>query len=122
MPTLKAATKIIFALLFMVAGANHFVESKFYEAIVPPYLPWPRALVVISGIAEIVLGVWLLIPKFSPYAAWGLILLLIAVVPANVHMATHPDLYPTIPPVLLWLRLPLQAVLVLWAYCYTRTD
>ncbi len=122
MPILKLITKIIFGVLFVVAGANHYIDSKFYESIVPPYLPWPYAVVVISGIAEIVLGVGLLIPKFSPYSAWGLILLLIAVSPANIHMATHPELYPTIAPVFLWLRLPLQAVLVLWAYWYTRTD
>lgn len=122
MPTLKLITKIIFGVLFVGAGANHFIDPKFYESIVPPYLPWPFALVVISGIAEIVLGFGLLIPKFSPYAAWGLILLLIAVSPANVHMATHPELYPTISPVLLWLRLPLQALLILWAYWYTNVD
>ncbi len=122
MPSLKLITKIIFGLLFVAAGVNHFIKPRFYESIVPPYLPWPGAIVVISGVAEIVLGVGLLIPQFSVYAAWGLILLLIAVFPANIHMATHPELYPTISPALLWLRLPLQAVLVLWAYWYTKVE
>jgi uncharacterized membrane protein len=118
----KLITKIIFGVLFIAAGANHFRDPKFYESIMPPYLPWHYALVIISGVAEVILGVGLLIPRFSPYAAWGLILLLIAVLPANIHMATHPELYPTIPPNALWLRLPLQGVLILWAYWYTRVS
>ena len=119
MPTIKIVTKIIFGLLFIAAGANHFRDPQFYESIMPPYLPWPQALVIISGIAEVLLGVGLLIPRISPYSAWGLILLLIAVFPANIYMATHPELYPAIPPILLWLRLPLQGLLVWWAYWYT---
>lgn len=119
MPLFKLITKVIFAVLFIAAGANHFLNPKFYLSIMPPYLPWPYALVIVSGIAEVVLGIGLLIPQTSKYAAWGLILLLIAVLPANVHMATHPDLYPAIPTVALWLRLPLQGLLIAWAYSYT---
>ncbi len=120
MKVFKIVTKIIFAVFFIVAGFNHFIDPAFYLRIVPPYLPWPQVLVVVSGIAEIVLGVGLLIPRLSRLAAWGLIGLLIAVFPANIHMATHPDLYPTIPTALLWLRLPLQGLLIIWAYWYTR--
>ena len=120
MPIFKVVTKIVFGLLFIAAGANHFYNPKFYETIMPPYIPWPYAMVIISGIAEVVLGAALLVPQLSPYAAWGLILLLLAVFPANIHMATHPELYPAIPTVLLWLRLPLQGVMLLWAYWYTR--
>jgi uncharacterized membrane protein len=120
METLKLVTKIIFGVLFIAAGANHFINPKFYLSIMPPYLPFPYALVILSGIAEVILGVGLLIPQVSQYAAWGLILLLIAVLPANIHMATHPELYPTIPSLMLWFRLPLQGMLILWAYWYTR--
>lgn len=119
MKMLKKVTRIIFAVLFVAAGINHFVDPRFYVDIVPPYLPWPQALVIVSGIAEMVLGVSLLIPRSSRLAAWGLIALLIAVFPANIHMATHPELYPDIPVIALWLRLPLQALLILWAYWYT---
>ena len=115
----KLVTKIIFGLLFIAAGANHFRDPKFYEAIMPPYLPWHYALVIVSGVAEVALGIGLLIPKTSVYSAWGLILLLIAVFPANIHMTMHPELYPNIPVVGLWLRLPLQGVLIAWAYWYT---
>ena len=120
MKVFKIVTKIIFAVFFIAAGFNHFIDPAFYLRIVPPYLPWPQMLVVVSGMAEIVLGVGLLIPRLSRLAAWGLIGLLIAVFPANIHMAMHPELYPTIPESLLWLRLPLQGLLIIWAYWYTR--
>ncbi len=122
MTTLKLITKIIFGVLFIAAGTNHFINPKFYESIMPPYLPWPYQLVILSGIAEIVLGIGLLIPQTSQYAAWGLILLLVAVFPANIHMATHQELYPSVPAIFHWIRLPLQAVLILWAYWYTNVD
>ena len=81
-----------------------------------------RELVMISGVAEIVFGGGLLISPVSHIAAWGLIALLIAVSPANIHMAVHAELYSDIPIALLWLRLPLQGLLILWAYWYTRDE
>ena len=117
---IKKVTRIILALLFVAAGINHFANAPFYVSIVPPYLPWPDALVFISGVAEFVLGVALLIPKFSRLGAWGIIALLIAVFPANIHMAAHPELYPEISKAALWIRLPVQGILILWAYWYTR--
>jgi uncharacterized membrane protein len=120
MPSFKTVTKVIFGLLFIAAGVNHFVDTPFYMSIMPPYLPWHYTLVIVSGVAEIILGIGLLIPKFNRPAAWGIIALLIAVFPANIHMATHPELYPTIPTIALWIRLPLQVLLILWAYWYTR--
>ena len=86
----------------------------------PPYLPWHYELVLISGVFEILGGVALLIPRLQVVAAWGLIALLVAVFPANIYMAQHPELYPVIPPTVLWARLPLQGVFILWAYWYTR--
>ena len=120
MKRFKLVTRILMGLLFVAAGVNHFANPEFYLRIMPPYLPWPFALVVISGVAEVVLGVGLLFSRTKRYAAWGLIALLIAVFPANLHMAAHPELYPDMPAIALYLRLPLQALLVLWAYWYTR--
>src|SRR5438128_2113381 len=120
MTGLKSSSRWIFGILFVLAGVNHFVNPDFYVKIMPPYLPWHLALVVISGIAEAGLGLGLCYPRTARFAAWGLIALLIAVFPANIHMAAHPDLYPTIPPIALWLRLPLQGLLIAWAYWYTR--
>jgi len=111
---------VIFALFFIVAGANHFLNPDLYLKIMPPYLPWHYALVLISGAAEVALGVLLLVPRLQQLAAWGSVALLIAVFPANIHMAMHPEMYPDIPVFALWLRLPLQALLVYWALLYTR--
>lgn len=122
MPSFKTVTKVVLGLLFVGAGVNHFVNTPFYLSMMPAYLPWHYALVIVSGVAEIVLGIALLIPKVCRLAVWGLIALLIAVFPANIHMAAHSVLYPEIPTALLWLRLPLQLVLIFWTYWYTRLD
>ena len=119
MGILKLVLKWIFGLLFIAAGANHFRDPDFYVHIMPPYLPWHRELVLLSGACEIVLGGLLLVPRYSRYAAWGLIALLVAVFPANLHMAMNPDLFPKLGPVALWGRLPLQGVLIAWAYWFT---
>jgi uncharacterized membrane protein len=79
-------------------------------------------LVYLSGAFEIVLGAALLVPRCRRMAAWGLIALLVAVFPANIHMAVNPELFPAYRPVMLWARLPLQMVFVIWAYWYTRPD
>ena len=120
MAIFKTLTRLVFGALFVVAGLSHFRDPGFYVGIMPPYLPWPLALVYISGVAEVVLGALLLFSKWRVMAAWGLVALLVAVFPANLHMAMHPELYPSIAPAALLLRLPLQGLLVAWAYWYTR--
>ena len=91
MSRLRLILKCVFAVFFVVAGINHFVNPAFFLKIMPPYLPWHLPLVYISGVLEIVLGGLLLWPSWSRLAAWGLIALLIAVFPANLHMALHTD-------------------------------
>ena len=110
----------LFGALFALAGANHFIHTEFYVSIIPPYLPWHTALVYVSGAAEIMLGVMLFFRRVERLAAWGAIALIIAVTPANVQMAIHPELYPGYSPSALWARLPLQGVLIMWAFWYTR--
>ena len=117
---MKTATRWLFGVLFMLAGLNHFRNPSFYVDIMPPYLPWHGALVAISGVAEIALGALLLFRRWSVWAGWGLMALLVAIFPANLHMAMNPQLYPSISPVALWMRLPLQGLLIAWAYWYTR--
>jgi uncharacterized membrane protein len=116
--TLALVGRWAFAALFVAGGVGHFVATDVYIRIMPPYLPYHRALVLLSGVFEVVLGVLLLVPTTSRLAAWGLIALLVAVFPANVFMYQHPERFP-LPPTLLLLRLPLQGVLILWAYAYT---
>jgi uncharacterized membrane protein len=110
----------LFGGLFVVAGVNHFIKTGFYVSIMPPYLPLHRELVYISGVFEAVLGGLLLIPRCTAPAAWGIMALLVAVFPANVHMAMHPNLYPSLSPLALWARLPAQGLLIAWAHWYTH--
>ncbi len=120
MAIFKTLTRLVFGAAFVLAGLNHFRNPGFYVGIMPPYLPWPLALVYLSGVAEVVLGALLLFPTWTVMAGWGLIALLVAVFPANVHMAMHPELYPSVSPTALLMRLPIQGLLIAWAYWYTR--
>jgi len=113
----KRIVKYLFAAFFAAAGANHFLSPGWYLKAMPPALPYPRALVYLSGLLEMALGLALLSPKLERKAGWGLAALLLAVFPANVSMALRPEDFPAIRPWLLWLRLPFQFVLialVLW--------
>lgn len=112
--------RVALAVLFLGAGAMHFVAPAAYERIVPPYLPAPHVLVVVSGACEMLGGAGLLFPFSRRAAAWGLVALLIAVMPANVQMAVDHAHWPKIPEWALWLRLPIQLPLIWWAWLYTR--
>lgn len=117
----KTSLKLVLGIVLVGAGLNHFLSADFYLRMMPPYLPWHLELVYISGIAEILLGILLLVRRTLAIAAWGIIALLIAVFPANLQMALEPSQFPNIPEIALWLRLPFQAVLIAWAYWYTRS-
>ena len=112
--------RVAMGCLYVLAGVGHFVATRVYMGILPDYLPAHRALVLISGVAEIAGGVGVLVPQTRRVAAWGIIVLLVAVMPANVWMVQHPERYPGIPLWAMWLRLPLQLPLVWWAWRYTR--
>lgn len=106
---------------FMGAGINHFLMPRAYEAIVPPGLPGgAKRLVVVSGIAEIAGGAGVLMPRTQRAAGIGLIALLIAVFPANLHMARNPERFRRIPRWALYARLPLQPLMMRWAWRATR--
>lgn len=100
---------------FVALGSLHFLRPGAYETIMPDYLPAQRELVLASGAAEIIGGGGVLLKRTRTIAGWWLIATLIAIFPANLHMALHPARYPAFAPALLWARLPLQAVLILWA-------
>lgn len=119
---LKRIARCLLALGFIMAGWNHFRHPEFYLAIIPPWLPAPETLNAISGAAEILGGIGVLMEKLRRPAAWGLIALLIAVFPANIHMAINGSLYPLIAPWILWARLPIQFVFIAWVYwsCLSR--
>lgn len=108
----------LMAFLYIIAGINHFRNPRFYIKIIPAYFPNPKLLNILSGATEIILGVLLCIPACSAYAAVGIIALLIAIFPANLFMYRNRDNLK-LPNWLLLLRLPLQIVLIIWAYEYS---
>lgn len=118
----KNAACVLLSLLFLVAGVLHFARAEAFAAIVPRWLPYPVALVYLSGALEIAGAVGLLLPRWRVAAAWLLVGLLVAVFPANLNMALHRLYFPGLPqnPALLWARLPLQGVLIAWAWWFTR--
>ena len=107
------------AVLYLLAGLNHFRNPKMYIKIIPEFFPNPRLLNIISGLAEVTLAVALCIPILTHYAAIGIILLLIAVFPANINMLLNKKASFGLPKWLLLLRIPLQFILIYWAYFYT---
>jgi uncharacterized membrane protein len=122
--TRKEQLRVMLAICIIVVGTLHFAVPDPFVKIVPDYLPHHLALVYISGFFEILGGIGILVPPVSQAAAWGLVLLFIAVFPANINMAINEIDLPGIPDssVLRWGRLPLQAVLIAWALWYTRAD
>lgn len=122
----KAALRWALTAFMVGAGANHFVSPHAYIAMMPAEIPasWHAALVAISGVCEICGGLGLILPATRRLAALGLVLLYVAVFPANLNMAwNHLPLGDTyVAPWLLWARLPLQIVLIAWAAAYTRRE
>ena len=116
MPTTRTVFRWLAAATFTYTGVKHFTSADAFRAICPAALPRPDVLVVVSGVAEIAGAVGLLVPRLRRAAGWGLVALLIAVFPANVHMAVSRDPAVTfgLPRWLLLARLPLQAVLIAW--------
>ncbi|MBL0274302.1 MAG: DoxX family protein [Chitinophagaceae bacterium] len=118
----KKISLSIMAAFYVLAGVNHFINPVFYKKIMPPGLPGHYPLIYISGISEIILGVLLIPQQTRKWAAWGVILLLVAVFPANVQMMLNyrdqqnPYLGLAI------LRLPLQLLLLGWAYGFTKSS
>ncbi|MEX0621012.1 MAG: DoxX family membrane protein [Solirubrobacterales bacterium] len=117
--------RAVLGFVFILAGALHFITPKFYEQMMPDWIPLHRESVAISGVAEIAGGVALLSNRTARFGFWWLAALLIAVFPANVHMATDPDSVPVvsrrdIPRWMLWARLPLQPLMIALLAVATR--
>ena len=120
----KIFTFYLMSFGYIWVGTKHFIEPDFFLKIMPPYLPYHLELVYLSGAFEIILGIGLLIKKYRKLVSWGLIILLIAVYPANIYLAfnTEPQQAINISPFLAsWVRLPLQFVFIGLAYWHTKT-
>ena len=118
---MKAFSLYVMSLFYAVAGVLHFMRPRVYLKIMPTFLPYQLELVYISGAFEILFGLLLLFPATRILGSWLIILLLIAVFPANIQMAL--TFYEKYDPYL-WvalLRLPLQFLLIWWAWLYTNT-
>jgi uncharacterized membrane protein len=116
---IKTGSRLLMAVFYIAAGVNHFRAPEFYTAMMPPYMDLHLQWVYLSGVAEIALGGLLAVPRTARLAAWGIIAMLLAFLPVHVHMLVNNHLFPAVPTSLLWLRFPMQAVLILWAWIYT---
>lgn len=118
----KEILRVILSVSMITIGITHFLNPTPFVRIVPAILPNPLLLVYVSGLFEVLGGIGLLIPVISVAAAWGLVALFVAVFPANINMAVNQLTIEGIPhqPVLYWVRLPFQAVLIVWALWYTK--
>ena len=117
----KRALLWVMSAFYVSGGVYHLVNPGFYLPMMPPYLPWHRELVFVSGVAEIVLGIAVLVPGLRHLAALGIIALLIAVFPANLHNAMHHVPLAGATHGLgmwNWVRLPFQAIFIAWAWWY----
>tara|TARA_B100000579_G_C22260249_1_gene589076 strand:+ start:105 stop:533 length:429 start_codon:yes stop_codon:yes gene_type:complete len=110
------------AIFFIYFGIDHFVNTEFYLAIMPPAFPLHEEAVYISGFFEILGGVCVLIPRLRKIAGLGLVALLVVVYPANIYMAMTPEAFPDIPKSVLYIRLVFQFLFFYWAYSVTRSS
>ena len=114
----------LMAIFYVVAGLNHFRDEAFYLKLMPDYIPAElhRPAVLVSGVLEVLLGVLLVIPRTRRLAAWGIIALLIAVFPANIYGFQHSEEIFGVSKAAHFVRLPLQGVLIAWAWWYTGRE
>lgn len=123
MLTFKKISFVLLTALYLVAGSNHFVHPAGYLKLIPPYLPFPQILNLLAGFFEILFGLMLIFKPTRKYAVYGIILMLIAFIPAHIYMI---QIAPFMLEKLLvtktvaWIRLPLQAVLIVWAYWHRK--
>ena len=119
--TIKSFLIIISSIFYVIVGIKHFIDPEYFLSIVPPYLPYHLELVYISGLFEILFGLLILFPKYRYYGAIGLILLLVAVFPANIYLAQSKEAQEALgatQEIATW-RLPIQGVLI-WIAYYVR--
>lgn len=123
MKNLKTGGLIALIIVYVAAGANHFRDPSFYLEIIPHYFPVPKALNYLAGFCEVVFGLLLAFPATRQFAAWGIVLMLLAFLPVHINMVINAPLYLAslkITPFLIWARLLiLQPLLILWAWLFT---
>ncbi|NNV56362.1 DoxX family protein [Limnovirga soli] len=122
---LKLVSRYLMVVFYLFGGINHFANPANYLSIIPPYLPQPELINYIAGVAEIGGAVLLLFSATRNFAAWGIIAMLLAFMPAHIYMIQEAPLQmgeQTITPMVAWVRIPLQALLIWWAYSFTNKN
>ena len=117
---IKPFSIIVMSWFYIYTGLLHFTNTNWFLQIVPPYLPMKMELVYLSGLFEVILGIMLIVPALRYYAGWGLILLLIAVYPANIYLAQTNGAAMNTSALVAWGRLPFQFLFIGIAYWHTK--
>lgn len=123
MSTVKKISLVLLIALYLGGGINHFIHPDGYISIIPHYLPFPATLNYIAGVCEIVFALMLMSSKTRPAAAWLIILMLAAFLPVHIDMLIHAPMQLgklTVTPLIAWIRLLFQPILMLWAWWYTK--
>ena len=123
MNMIKKVSLWVLIIGYLAAGINHFRNLASYLNIIPAYIPYPAVANILSGVAEVLLALLLILPKTRHYAAWGIILMLIAFLPVHIDMILKAPMQlgtVTVTPLLAWLRILFQPALILWAWWYTK--
>jgi uncharacterized membrane protein len=120
---IKKISLVILIIFYFMAGMNHFIHPQGYYSLIPPYLPFPKALNIIAGFFEILFALMMIRPKTRKVAAWGIILMLIAFLPVHISMLIDAPLKVgnlLVTPTIAWIRLLLQPALMAWVWWHSR--
>ena len=123
MSKLKQISLLLLIALYLVGGANHFANPSGYLKLIPPYLPFPRLLNLLAGFFELLFGLMLIFKTTRKYAVYGIVLMLIAFVPAHIYMIKIAPFMLgkwLVTKIVAWIRLLLQAVLIAWAFWHRK--
>lgn len=120
MSILKKIALGLHALLYTAAGINHFISAEFYLNIMPEFIPAHKFMVAASGVAEILVGLGILLPQTRKLAAYGTIAMLLIFMTVHIDMVVRMAEFPDAPPAFLWARIPLQFVLIAWAWWLSK--
>ena len=118
--SIKLITIYLMSVFYIVIGIKHFTNVEWFMKIMPPYLPYHKELVYLSGAFEIILGLMIIFEKTRFLGSWGLILLLIAVFPANIYLAQTNGAAMNTSAAIAWGRLPFQAIFIALAYWHSK--
>lgn len=119
----KQISLFLLIALYLIGGANHFIQPNGYLKLIPPYLPFPQLLNLLAGFFELLFGLMLIFKRTRKYAVYGIILMLIAFVPAHIYMIRIAPFMLgkwLVTKTIAWIRLPLQAVLIAWAFWHRK--